>query len=143
MHFALSQEHELLNPLAFQNIKSPSSCKNRAVPAPGVPYQKPLMRFDPNLFKHIPYNLSKLSQPLDTDCNSIFKLHHFCFQLVQVEFYKLVQAHSKQTRHWGRSEEVQASSQTSQASLKSSTLPYTSSTETGFCQLPISLFRNH
>ncbi|MEM5332293.1 hypothetical protein VSR34_38335, partial [Paraburkholderia sp. JHI2823] len=62
---------------------------------------------------------------------------------VQVDFYKLIQASTKPTKHWGRLEEVQTSSQASQASLKISTLPYSCSTEAGIFQLSISLFRNH
>ena len=117
--------------------------QNRAASALWVPKQKPLVRFPPNHFQYLPYNPYELCKPLAIDCNSICKLHHFWFQLVQVDFYRLIQASSRQTKHWGRSEEVQESSQTYQASLKTSTLPYTSSSETGICQLSIFLFRNH
>ena len=68
--------------------------------------------------------------------------HHFLFLSLQVEFYRDIQAISKQAKHWERSREHQASSKEPQASLKVVALPYSSLTETGISQTSISLFRN-
>ena len=124
-------------------LKNHIFLQNRASSANHKPQSNPLVRFVPNHFKHILNNTPKLPRPFSSNCNCIFKLHHFWILSLQVEFYRDIQAISKQTKHWGRLREHQASSKEPQALLKVAALPYSSLTETGIFKTSISLFRNH
>ena len=141
-HITPSLKHDCQASETPLYTKNPIFCPNRATTAEPWPNPYSLVRFAWNHFKHILNITPKLSKPLLCNCNLVCTLHHFHFEALQVEFYKKIQASSRQAKNWERLRELQASSKELQASLKVATLPYPNSTKQGICQSSISLFRH-